>query len=83
MPITRFEEEISSFLKNLEARKGYGVKVSDSQVERGSTSRRPVLRWNYVNLSAWLTTTILHVLSGERRGALRTQHLCCEVVLGL
>ena len=54
-----------------------------SQVEGGSTSRHPILRRNYVNLSAWLTTTILRVLLGERRGALGTQHPCCEVVLGL
>ena len=29
MPIVRFKKEISSLLKNLEARKGHGVKISD------------------------------------------------------
>ena len=49
-------------------------------MEGGSTSWHLVLRWNYVNLSAWLTTIVLCVLSGERGGALGTQHSCCEVV---
>ncbi|XP_034695748.1 uncharacterized protein LOC117921910 [Vitis riparia] len=47
------------------------------RVEGGSTSWHLVLRWNYVNLNAWLTMIVLCVLSGERGGALGTQHSCC------
>ena len=73
-----FEKEISSPLKNLEARKGLGVKVSGERRKHFSASH---LRGNYVSLSAQLTTTVLHTLSGENGGALRTQLLCCEVVV--
>ena len=49
-------------------------------MEGGGTSQHPVLRGNYVNLSARLTTTVLRALSGGMRGALGSQHLGCEVV---
>ena len=69
---------MGGLLKNLEARKGLGVKVSGERRKHFSASH---LRGNYVSLSAQLTTTVLHTLSGENGGALRTQLLCCEVVV--
>ena len=68
-------KEMGSLLKKLEARKGRGV-----QIARGVIARFAILRGNFVNQRAQLTTTILCVLSGERGGTQGFQHLSCEVV---